>query len=193
MGGDVSLGIMTSFSADSQNLNDVETCTHRPRILGLDPGLQVTGYAIVEAQGQGPVVCEAGVIRGIAQRSEKSDLAQRLRTLYTSTVEVIEQFRPQTVVVEQLYAHYKHPRTAILMGHARGVLFLAAAQYDLPVVSYNATRIKKTITGHGRASKLQIQRTMQRELGLSQLPEPPDVADALAAALCHYYIQKLAV
>jgi crossover junction endodeoxyribonuclease RuvC len=104
---------------------------------------------------------------------------------------VIEQFRPQVAVVEQLYAHYDHPRTAILMAHARGVLFLAAGQHGLPVVSYNATRIKKTITGHGRASKEQMQVTMQRELGLDKLPEPPDVADALAAALCHYYVQRL--
>ena len=71
------------------------------------------------------------------------------------------------VVVEQLFAHYDHPRTAILMAHARGVIFLAAGQRDLPVVSYNATRIKKTITGNGRASKEQMQRTMQRELGLA--------------------------
>ena len=106
-------------------------------------------------------------------------------------MEVLEQFRPEVVVVEQLYAHYDHPRTAILMAHARGVIFLAAAQRGLPVVSYNATRIKKTITGNGRASKEQVQRTIQRELGLAELPEPPDVADALAAALCHYYVQKL--
>jgi crossover junction endodeoxyribonuclease RuvC len=93
--------------------------------------------------------------------------------------------------VEQLYAHYAHPRTAILMAHARGVIFLAAAQHNLAVHSYNATRIKKTITGNGRAPKDQVQRTIQRELGLAQLPEPPDVADALAAALCHYYLQIL--
>jgi crossover junction endodeoxyribonuclease RuvC len=161
------------------------------RILGLDPGLHITGYAVLEAGSRGPIVCEAGVIRGTV-KGTKSYLAQRLLYIYTSTVEVIAQFRPHVMVVEQLYAHYKHPRTAILMGHARGILFLAAAQHEVPVVSYNATRIKKTITGHGRASKLQIQRTMQRELGLRQLPEPPDVADALAAALCHYYIQKLA-
>src|SRR5260370_1501277 len=181
---------MTSSSADSISLNEVETRTLRPRILGLDPGLQVTGYAIVEAQVQGPVVCEAGVIRGIAQGSEKSDLAQRLRTLYTSTVEVIEQFRPQTVVVEQLYAHYKHPRTAILMGHARGAIFLAGALRDLPVVSYAATRIKKTITGAGRASKEQMQMAMLREFNLPKMPEPHDVADALAVALCHFHADR---
>jgi crossover junction endodeoxyribonuclease RuvC len=162
----------------------------RPRILGIDPGLQVTGYAVLESAPRGPVVCEAGVIRSSEGR-EPSDMAKRLRSLYNGLVEVIDQFRPQVVVVEQLYAHYEHPRTAVLMAHARGVIFLAAAQQDLPVISYNATRIKKTVTGNGRAPKDQVQRTVQRELGLAQVPEPPDVADALAAALCHYYVQRL--
>jgi crossover junction endodeoxyribonuclease RuvC len=164
--------------------------TPGPRILGIDPGLQVTGYAVLESSPRGPMVCEAGVIRSTERRAP-ADMAQRIRSLYNGIVEVLEQFRPQVVVVEQLYAHYEHPRTAILMAHARGVLFLAAGQRDLPVVSYNATRIKKTVTGSGRASKEQIQRTVQRELNLAKLPEPPDVADALAAALCHYYVQKL--
>jgi crossover junction endodeoxyribonuclease RuvC len=95
------------------------------------------------------------------------------------------------MVVEQLYAHYAHPRTAILMGHARGAILLAAAERGLQTASYSATRIKKTITGSGRATKDQIQRTIQRELGLREPPEPPDVADALAIALCHHYVQKL--
>src|SRR5207244_3499221 len=138
----------------------------------------------------GPRICEAGVIRSAAGRGT-TDMAPRVRDLYDGVVEVLEQFRPNVVVVEQLFAHYDHPRTAILMAHARGVIFLAAGQRDLPVVSYNATRIKKTITGNGRASKEQVQRTIQQELGLAKLPEPPDVADALAAALCHYYAQKL--
>jgi crossover junction endodeoxyribonuclease RuvC len=160
------------------------------RILGIDPGLQVTGYAVLEVGTHGPRVCEAGVIRSAAGRAA-TDMAQRVRVVYDGIVEVIEQFHPQVEVVEQLYAHYEHPRTAILMAHARGVLFLAAAEHGVPVVSYNATRIKKTITGNGRASKEQVQRTVQRELGLATPPEPPDVADALAVALCHYYVQKL--
>jgi crossover junction endodeoxyribonuclease RuvC len=159
-------------------------------ILGIDPGLQITGYGVIEGSSSAPKVCEAGVIRTNDDK-EASDLAQRVRSLYDGIVEVIDQFHPQAVAVEQLYAHYEHPRTAILMGHARGVIFLAAAQRDLPVVSYNATRIKKTITGNGRASKDQVQRTIQRELGLAQIPDPPDVADALAVALCHYYQLKM--
>jgi crossover junction endodeoxyribonuclease RuvC len=160
------------------------------RILGIDPGLQVTGYAIVEVGPTKPLICEAGVIKSAHGRTP-TDMAHRLRSVYDSIVEIVDQFRPQVLVVEQLYAHYNHPRTAILMAHARGVIFLAAAQRDLPVISYNATRVKKTITGNGHAPKDQVQRTIQRELGLAKLPEPPDVADALAVALCHYYMQKL--
>jgi crossover junction endodeoxyribonuclease RuvC len=165
---------------------------HTPglRILGIDPGLQVTGYAVVEVSPARPLVREAGIIRSTEKRTP-ADMAARLLSLYTGIVEIMEEFRPNVVAVEQLYSHYEHPQTAILMGHARGVIFLAAGQRGLPVISYAATRIKKTITGNGRASKDQVQRTMQRELGLAQLPEPADVADALAAALCHYYVQKL--
>ena len=161
-----------------------------PRVLGIAPGLQVTGYAILEGRPHGPHVCEAGIVKTSDGR-RTTDLAPRLRSLYDGIVEVVEQYRPGVVAVEQLYSHYDHPRTAILMAHARGVIFLAAAQHGVPVVSYNATRIKKTITGSGRASKEQVQRTVQRELGLAQAPEPADVSDALAAALCHYYVQKL--
>jgi crossover junction endodeoxyribonuclease RuvC len=160
------------------------------RILGVDPGLQITGYAVLEIAARGPVVCEAGVIR-TAEGRETPDMARRVLSLYNGLVEVVVQYRPNVMVVEQLYAHYQHPRTAILMAHARGVIFLSAAQHNIPVVSYNASRIKKTITGHGRASKEQVQYTILRELRLAQMPEPPDVADALAAALCHYYAQRL--
>jgi crossover junction endodeoxyribonuclease RuvC len=158
------------------------------RILGIDPGLQVTGYGVVESNPQRPIVCEAGVVRS---GDANASMALRILSVYNGIVEVIEQFQPGVLAVEQLYAHYKHPRTAILMGHARGAVLLAAAQRGLEVVSYNATRVKKTITGNGRASKDQVQRTIQRELGLVRVPEPPDVADALAVALCHYYLVKL--
>jgi crossover junction endodeoxyribonuclease RuvC len=117
-------------------------------------------------------------------------VAVRISVLYDGIVEVLDQFQPSVMVVEQLFAHYEHPRTAILMAHARGVLLLAGAQRGLEIVSYTAPRIKKTITGHGRASKEQVQLTMLRELNLPRLPEPYDVADALAAALCHYHTGK---
>jgi crossover junction endodeoxyribonuclease RuvC len=161
------------------------------RILGVDPGLRITGYGVLEIAPARPKVCEAGIIR--TADDDASDVATRVRSVYKGIVEVLDQFRPEVMVVEQLYAHYDHPRTAILMAHARGAILLAAAERDLPVVSYAATRVKKTVTGSGRAAKDQVQRTIQRELGLAQLPEPPDVADALAVALCHYYQQQLPV
>jgi crossover junction endodeoxyribonuclease RuvC len=160
------------------------------RILGLDPGLQITGYAVVDGSPAGPRICEAGVISGSAKPSAKPDMPKRLANLYTSLIEILEQFQPTAMAVEQLYSHYAHPRTAVLMGHARGVLLLAAAQRSIPVTSYNPTQIKKTITGHGRSSKQQMQHAICREMGLTTVPEPPDVADALAVALCHLYSMK---
>jgi crossover junction endodeoxyribonuclease RuvC len=97
---------------------------------------------------------------------------------------LLARLAPNVVAVEEIYSHYAHPRTAILMGHARGVILQRCAGAHIEVRSFAATRIKKTITGHGRASKEQMQRTIQTILGLSELPSPPDVADAMAAALC---------
>src|SRR5262245_25320853 len=129
-------------------------------ILGIDPGLQVTGYGVVGIEPAGLKVLEGGVIRSTVNGKKTTDLVIRLKSLFDGLTEVLEQFRPQSIAVEQLYAHYAHPRTAILMGHARGVLLLAAGQREIPVTSYSATRIKKTITGHGRASKEQVQYAM---------------------------------
>jgi len=162
------------------------------RFLGIDPGLQVTGYAVIEARPAGPHICEAGIVKSAEGRAT-TDLPPRLVSLYDGIVEIVDEFRPQMVAVEQLFAHYDHPRTAILMAHARGVILLAAGQKGLPVVNYTASRIKKTITGHGRASKEQMQHAIRTELGLPRLPEPADVADALAAALCHYYLHRTRV
>ena len=161
------------------------------RILGIDPGLGITGYGVLEYSAARPIVCEAGIIR--TADDEATDLAAKVFSVYKGVVEVIGQFHPEAMAVEQLYAHYEHPRTAILMGHARGVIFLAAAQAGIPVFSYAATQVKKIVTGNGRASKEQVQRTIHRELGLATMPDPPDVADALAVALCHYYQQRLPI
>jgi crossover junction endodeoxyribonuclease RuvC len=157
-----------------------------PRILGLDPGLQVTGYAVLEIIDSTPKVCEAGVIRSTAGQNP-ADMAGRILTLYDGLCEILDQWKPSAMAIEQLYAHYDHPRTAILMAHARGAFFLAGAQRNIPVLSYASTKVKKLVTGSGRAGKEQMQRAITRELGLAQPPEPHDVADALAVALCHYF------
>jgi crossover junction endodeoxyribonuclease RuvC len=163
------------------------------RILGIDPGLNITGYGVLEcgqssatgSASAGLRICEAGVVRGKSRRS----LTDRLVEIHTGVAEVIAGLKPDVMALEELYMHYKRPRTAILMGHARGVICLAAAEAGIPVIHYSATQIKKILTGAGRASKSQVQRAIQRELGLPQVPDPPDVADALAVALCHYYLK----
>ncbi len=150
------------------------------RILGIDPGLQVCGYACLEAGGDKETLIEAGVIRtGIG-----SAIEVKLNRIAEDTQSLLENFKPDVVAVEELYSHYAHPRTAILMGHARGVILQRCAQAVIEVRSFSATRIKKSITGNGRASKEQVQKTIQTILSLPQIPEPNDVADAIAAALC---------
>jgi crossover junction endodeoxyribonuclease RuvC len=178
------------------------------RILGIDPGLNITGYGVLEcvcATGSAyaftgatgcssasvsgsrgmPIICEAGVVRGKSRRS----LTDRLVEIHTGVAEVIAGLKPNVLALEELYMHYNRPRTAILMGHARGVICLAAAEAGIPVIHYSATQIKKILTGAGRASKEQVQRAIQRELALPKIPDPPDVADDLAVALCHYYLK----
>jgi crossover junction endodeoxyribonuclease RuvC len=159
------------------------------RILGIDPGLNITGYGVLEigdpAGARKPKLCEAGVVRG----KTRGSLTARLLEIHQGVADVIVSLKPSVMAIEQLYSHYARPRTAILMGHARGVIALAAAQAGIPVVHYASTQVKRILTGAGRADKLQMQRAIQRELNLPQLPEPPDVADALAVALCHFYLK----
>jgi crossover junction endodeoxyribonuclease RuvC len=157
------------------------------RVVGIDPGLNVTGYAVVEPSPHGPVVVEAGVIR---PRTGSSAMGDRLVWIYQSISELLDAFPPASVALERVHSHVRYPRTAILMAHARGAIVLAAAQRQTPIFGYAATRIKKTLTGNGRAPKLQIQHAIMTELGLDRLPEPHDVADACAVALCHYHISR---
>jgi crossover junction endodeoxyribonuclease RuvC len=150
------------------------------RILGIDPGLQVCGYACMEMDAEKENLIEAGVV----STDSKQPIEIKLNRIAEDTQSLLENFKPDIVAVEELYSHYAHPKTAILMGHARGVILQRCAQAEIEVRSFSATRIKKSITGNGRASKGQMQRTIQTILALPQLPEPHDVADAIAAALC---------
>ena len=155
-------------------------------ILGIDPGLNITGYGLLDVAGSQPALLEAGVIR--SKRTD--DLPVRLKTLHEGLCDVVESLAPDAMAIESLYSHYERPTTAILMGHARGVLCLVAGQHDLSLHHYAATQIKKVLTGNGRAPKSQVQLAVTRHLNLSVIPEPPDVADALAIALCHFYISR---
>ena len=151
-------------------------------ILGIDPGLNTTGYGVIDVSTGKVRLLEAGVVK-----SRSKTLAHKIKEIYDGVREVIDMFSPEVLAMEQLYTHYDRPTTAILMGHARGCICLAAAQSDIDVVSYEATKVKKLLTGSGRATKDQVQRAIKLELGLEQYPDPPDVADALALALCHRY------
>ncbi|HXE55855.1 MAG TPA: crossover junction endodeoxyribonuclease RuvC [Tepidisphaeraceae bacterium] len=150
------------------------------RILGIDPGLKITGYGVIDWKPIRPPLVDGGVIRLQA----KTPLADRLVELETELDALIEEHKPDVCAVEQLYAHYAHPRTAILMGHARGVILLVARRRGVRVEQFSANRIKQSLTGHGHASKSQVQHAVQSQWNLPQLPEPPDVADALAVAFC---------
>jgi len=157
------------------------------RTLGIDPGLVVSGYGVLEER-QGHIhLLEAGTIdSGTAQRP----LELRLVTLHSELGALIRDHTPDSMALEQLYAHYEHPRTAILMGHARGVIVLAAGLTGVPLHHYAATQVKSALTGNGRASKDQIQQMVRQTFGLPETPKPPDVADAIAIALCHIYHQR---
>ena len=152
------------------------------RVLGIDPGLSITGYGCLElVEGvDEPRLVEAGVLR----LKSKAPMPYRLAQLYEDLNDVIEQLQPDVIVVEQLFSHYRHVRTSILMGHARGVVLLAAQLKGVELDELLPTEVKKAITGHGHASKIQMQQAIMVQCGLSELPSPPDVADAIAIALC---------
>jgi crossover junction endodeoxyribonuclease RuvC len=157
-------------------------------VLGIDPGLNLTGYGAVEVAAKGPKLREAGVVR----TRRGASLEAKLVEIHDGVLDVLSSLEPSIMAIEELYTHYERPRTAILMGHARGVICLAAAQAGVPIVHFGATQIKKTLTGNGRAPKSQVQMAICREFGLPQVPEPPDVADALAVALCHVHFARTA-
>ncbi len=157
------------------------------KVLGIDPGLVITGYGVLETEGAEIRLREAGTIDS---GDTHSPLPQRLRRLYEELDQLMNDHTPDVMALEQLYSHYAHPRTAILMGHARGVICLAAGMHDVPLHHYAATEVKSALTGNGRASKEQIQRMVRHTFGLLETPKPPDVADAVAIALCHLHRQR---
>jgi len=153
------------------------------RVLGIDPGLRLTGYGLVEVRpgAYEPRLIEAGVIKLDA----KSSVADRLVQLAEDLRGVISATAAQRLAVEEVYAHYAHPKTAIIMAHARGVILLCAKEAGLEIEELAATEVKKALTGNGHASKQQMQHAVQAQYRLPQPPSPPDVADAIAIATCH--------
>ncbi len=156
------------------------------RILGIDPGLNVTGYGVIDVLGRQIELVEGGVVRSSRTRS----LEFRLDQIYSGVVDIIQSLKPDRMSLEEVFSHYARPKTAILMGHARGVINLAAARNNLSVQSYLPNQVKRIMTGSGHAPKSQIQWAVARHFNLSEPPTPHDVADALAIALCDAFIQQ---
>ena len=157
------------------------------RCLGVDPGLYCTGYALLSRSSAGPVLVEGGVVRSSRSRS----LAVRVHEIGSGLREVLQELKPHTMGIEQVFSFGRNPKTALLMAHARGAILMAATECGVPVVHYTPTQVKRLLTGSGRASKEQIQHAVMNELSLDCVLEPNDVADATAVALCLYYSVRI--
>ena len=151
----------------------------RVRILGIDPGLGLTGYGVIEKDGAAIVYVASGRIR----TQEQAPLAARLATILQGLAEVVEQFHPAQAAIEQVFVNV-NPRSTLLLGQARGAAICAAVSAGLPVAEYSAMQVKQSVVGQGRASKEQVQEMVKRLLRLSAHPAT-DAADALACAICH--------
>ncbi|MCS7287339.1 MAG: crossover junction endodeoxyribonuclease RuvC [Anaerolineae bacterium] len=156
------------------------------RVLGIDPGLALTGYGLVEGNGS-LVLVEMGSVT----TPSSAPLPERLKILYDDISFLLAKLRPEAVALEELFFG-KNVRTAISVGQARGVIILAVAQAGIPLHEYTPLQVKEALTGYGRADKQQIQRMICFLLGLSSPPQPDDVADAVAVAICHLHHRKLA-
>ncbi|MBM4006555.1 MAG: crossover junction endodeoxyribonuclease RuvC [Planctomycetes bacterium] len=152
------------------------------RLVGIDPGLQRTGYACVELPTRGlePRLVEAGVIRLRASASTPSRLLQ----LHRELSELLEEFKPVRVTVESVFSQARFARAAIVMGHARGVVVLAAMQQGIEVSELAPAEVKRAVAGRGNASKDQVRRAVMAQCGLRSMRGPSDVSDAIAIALC---------
>lgn len=149
-------------------------------ILGIDPGTATTGYGIVELKGNKYTSVAFGVIK----TSPDLPLENRLFLIHSETERLIKTYRPSEVAIEELFFN-KNVRTALAVGHARGVILLAASQQATPVFEYTPLQVKQGVVGYGRAEKKQVQFMVKTILGLDKMPKPDDAADALAIAICH--------
>lgn len=152
------------------------------RVLGIDPGSDRTGYGCVETSGthHGLVTCGAVSTRGTAPFTEK------LLRIHRELARLIEACRPECVAIETVFSAV-NARSALKLGHVRGVAMLAAAEADVPVAEYTPAEIKRAVVGYGRAEKHQMQQMVRLLLGMAAVPSPHDVADALAVAICHLH------
>jgi crossover junction endodeoxyribonuclease RuvC len=163
------------------------------RVCGIDCGTETTGYGVVEWDGRSPSPELVWLDAGGISPARKAHLPQRLAAIHTELVSLLERWRPDVVAVEEVF-YSVNAKSAIRLGHVRGVALLAAASAGIPVAEYAPLTIKSTVTGYGLAAKHQVQFMVARLLGLAAAPEPADAADALAIAICHiHHAQTLAL
>jgi crossover junction endodeoxyribonuclease RuvC len=155
-------------------------------ILGIDPGTAITGYGLVSYEGNHLKKVTFGAIRTGPELS----LANRLHHIFLETLRIIGEYRPDAIAIEELFFN-KNVRTALAVGHARGVILLAAANSGYEVAEYTPLQVKLAVTGYGRAEKMQIQEMVRVLLCLTEIPKPDDAADALAIAICHAHSCKI--
>jgi crossover junction endodeoxyribonuclease RuvC len=149
------------------------------RILGIDPGLRITGFGVIEKQGGTLRYVASGCIRSDAKES----LPERIATLFAGVGEVVATYAPQEAVVEKVFVNV-NPQSTLLLGQARGAAIAALTAGGLPVCEYTALQVKQAVVGYGKAAKEQVQHMVIRLLGLNRAPQA-DAADALACAICH--------
>lgn len=152
------------------------------RILGIDPGLTQTGFGIIHAGNSDPTLVDFGIIK---PPGSDNPLAQRLKSIYRDIVQVVQDYKPTIMAVENVF-YGKNVKSTLLLGHARGAALLAGAEFDLPIYEYSARKIKQAVTGNGNAHKNQVQYMVKARLKMKFVPEPIDASDALAIAICHY-------
>jgi crossover junction endodeoxyribonuclease RuvC len=156
-------------------------------ILGIDPGTAITGFGLVREEEAGLALVDCGVVTTPAGQP----LPQRLQTIYRGLSDVVRQHQPEAAAVEELFFS-RNVRTALSVGHARGVTLLALADAGLPIHEYKPQEVKLAIAGYGGADKHQVQEMVRMLLGLDSVPQPDDAADAVAVAVCHIHSARMA-
>ena len=154
------------------------------RVLGIDPGSQITGLGVVDAQGDQLIH-----VFSESLKLPKKELSERLAKIYQRVSEIIEQYKPDMIALEKVFIA-KNPQSALVLGHARGAAMVAAVNSGIETTEYSATEIKKTVVGRGRADKEQVQHMMRVLLSLRVAPDV-DASDALACAVCHVHQQQM--
>ena len=152
-------------------------------ILGIDPGSRITGYGLIEVNGQQLTYLDSGCIR-----TQTNELSQRLLEIFNGVCWLMETYAPKQAAIEQVFMH-QNPSAALKLGHARGVAMVACATHRIPVSEYSPRQIKQSLVGYGGAEKNQVKQMVMRILNLNKPPQV-DAADALATAICHHHTQS---